>query len=288
MAGEPLDVVGSGCAAPPGRSDPGRPGGADPAPLHQRSHLDRRHRHRCPDAGVLPVGRHPAARGGGWLTYMLVTSVYRFAEARRYERAAPGPAEAGPWGTRFLLGTALAAFGWGAAGILLYPDAPVMNQVLLVFIVGGMMLGGASVLAPRSDAFLTFLLPTGLVPAARLLVSGDSPHVVMGLLAALFTGAVLVSTPEDSSHDRLLSAPGLREPGARPRVAGGQAIHRRGECAARVPCRGADGRTRSRLRSVCGRRSASASRPRRSCCRLASSSRSAFSPAASPTTSITF
>ena len=130
----------------------------------------------------------------GWLTYMLVTSGYRFAEARRYERAAPGPAEAGPWGTRFLLGTALAAFGWGAAGILLYPDAPVMNQVLLVFIVGGMMLGGASVLAPRSDAFLTFLLPTGLVPAARLLVSGDSPHVVMGLLAALFTGAVLVST----------------------------------------------------------------------------------------------
>jgi len=130
----------------------------------------------------------------GWLTYMLATSAFRFLAARRYERAAPGPAEAGPWGTRFVLGTALAGLGWGAAGILLYPNAPVINQVLLVFIVGGMMLGGASVLAPRPEAFLTFLLPTGLLPAARLIADGDGPHVVMGLLAVLFTAAVLVTT----------------------------------------------------------------------------------------------
>ena len=129
-----------------------------------------------------------------WLTYMVVTSAFRFVAVRRYERAAPEPADAAGWGTTFVLGTALAAVGWGAAGILLYPDAPVMNQVLLVFIVGGMMLGGASVLAPRTDAFLTFLLPTGLIPAARLIADGDGPHVVMGLLAVLFTAAVLVTT----------------------------------------------------------------------------------------------
>ena len=38
-----------------------------------------------------------------------------------------------------------------------------MNEVLLVFVIGGVMLGSASLLAARPEAFLTFLLPTGLV-----------------------------------------------------------------------------------------------------------------------------
>ena len=58
-----------------------------------------------------------------------------------------------------------------------------MNQVFLVFVLGGMMLGGASLLAARSEAFLAFLLPTGLLPAIRLLSEGDEEHLAMGLLA---------------------------------------------------------------------------------------------------------
>ena len=42
-----------------------------------------------------------------------------------------------------------------------------MNETFLVFVVGGVMLGGASLLAPRPEAFLTFLLPTGLLTAVR-------------------------------------------------------------------------------------------------------------------------
>jgi hypothetical protein len=38
--------------------------------------------------------------------------------------------------------------------------------------VGGMMLGGASLLAPRREAFLAFLIPTGLLPAIRLVYQG--------------------------------------------------------------------------------------------------------------------
>ena len=34
-----------------------------------------------------------------------------------------------------------------------------MNETFLVFVVGGVMLGGASLLAARPEAFLTFLAP---------------------------------------------------------------------------------------------------------------------------------
>ena len=69
-----------------------------------------------------------------------------------------------------------------------------MNEAFLVFVIGGVMLGGASLLAPRPEAFLTFLLPTGLVTAVRVASGGDEPHLIMGLLAALFTAATLTTT----------------------------------------------------------------------------------------------
>ena len=58
----------------------------------------------------------------------------------------------------------------GAGAFVLYPASQPMNEVFLVFVVGGVMLGGASLLAARPEAFLTFLLPTGL---AHRLASGQ-------------------------------------------------------------------------------------------------------------------
>ncbi len=57
-----------------------------------------------------------------------------------------------------------------------------------------MMLGASSVLAPRPEAFLSFLIPAGLGPAIRLFVEGDETHIAMGLLAVVFTLATLITT----------------------------------------------------------------------------------------------
>ncbi len=138
------------------------------------------------------VIQHPIVLG--WLLYMLLVSVGRFILARRFWRASPSCANIGRWSAAFTVGAGLAGGGWGAAGILLYPEAWLMNQVLVVFVLGGMMLGGASLLAPRPEAFLAFLIPTGLLPAIRLLYLGDEGHLAMGLLAIVFTVATLTTT----------------------------------------------------------------------------------------------
>jgi signal transduction histidine kinase/ActR/RegA family two-component response regulator len=57
-----------------------------------------------------------------------------------------------------------------------------------------MMLGAASLLAPRPEAFLAFLIPAGLGPTVRLVVQGDVTHVAMGLLAGMFTVATVMIT----------------------------------------------------------------------------------------------
>ena len=98
------------------------------------------------------------------------------------------------WNAAFVVGTALAAAGWAAAAIALYPSSPPMNEMLVVFVIGGVMLGSASLLAARPEAFLTFLLPTGLVTSWRVASQGDEEHLIMGFLGAVFTVATLITT----------------------------------------------------------------------------------------------
>jgi len=129
-----------------------------------------------------------------WLSYMLLVSVARLLLARKYWRASPDSTERDEWSTGFVAGTALAAAGWAAAAFVLYSPARPLNETFLVFVVGGVMLGGASLLAARREAFLTLLLPTGLLTAVRLAAVGDQTHMMMGFLTALFTAATVATT----------------------------------------------------------------------------------------------
>jgi signal transduction histidine kinase/ActR/RegA family two-component response regulator len=128
-----------------------------------------------------------------WLTYVLLVSAARFVLARRYWRVSPSDTETGRWKAMFVVGAGMAAAGWGAA-VFVLPTAEPIDEILIVFAVGGVMLGSASLLAARPEAFLTFLLPTGFLTAARLIIEGDHDHLMMGLLAAVFTVATVVTT----------------------------------------------------------------------------------------------
>ena len=70
-----------------------------------------------------------------------------------------------------------------------------------------MMLGAASLLAPRPEAFLAFIVPSGLAPAVRLVLQGDEAHLAMGLLASLFTAGHIGDHQANPSDDRLSPEP---------------------------------------------------------------------------------
>jgi signal transduction histidine kinase/ActR/RegA family two-component response regulator len=130
----------------------------------------------------------------GWWLYIALVTVVRFVSARRYWQAPPSSTDLNKWRNSFTIGVGFTAAGWGAAGFLLYPPVHLTNQIFLIFVLGGMMLGASSLLAPRPEAFLTYLIPVGLAPAARLFLERDKTHFAMGLLAVLFTLAILVTT----------------------------------------------------------------------------------------------
>ena len=129
-----------------------------------------------------------------WLAFMLLVAAGRFLLARRYRRAAAPDADSQQWNQAFVLGGALAGAGWGLGAILLSPPGQLMSEILVVFAVGGVMLGGASTLAARPEAFLTFLLPAGVLTSARLASVGDENHLIMGFLGGVFTAATVATT----------------------------------------------------------------------------------------------
>ena len=147
-----------------------------------------------------------------WAFYMCAVAVARFVLGWCYSHNSPSPPEAVHWGAAFTIGAGLAGIGWGAAGIVLYPEAQLAGQVFLVFILGGMMLGAASLLAPWPGAFIAFLTPAGLAPSGRLLLQGilhgDERHIAMGAMAVLFTVATLITTARN--HATILSSLGLQ------------------------------------------------------------------------------
>ena len=129
-----------------------------------------------------------------WLAYMIAVCVARFALAQRYRRASSTDATSRQWNTGFVVGTAAAAAGWCAGAVALYQSSVPMNEVLVVFVIGGVMLGSASLLAARPEAFLTFLIPTGLVASWRVASQGDEEHLIMGFLGLVFTIATIITT----------------------------------------------------------------------------------------------
>ena len=91
--------------------------------------------------------------------------------ATRFGHQSPSGLETRWWGWKFTIGAGLAGAGWGAAGILLYPEGDLAHQVFLLFILGGMMLGAVfPLLASWPPTFVAFLVPAGFAPALRLLV----------------------------------------------------------------------------------------------------------------------
>jgi len=127
-----------------------------------------------------------------WLGYMVIVTLGRLALEVRYRKAHDHD-NTRKWGLAFMIGVVFGASGWGAAGLVLYPEGSLVNQVFLAFVLGGMMVGAASVLAARVEAFAVFIVLSGLPTALRLFAPGDDVHIAMGLLALLYTVATLIT-----------------------------------------------------------------------------------------------
>ena len=128
----------------------------------------------------------------GWVAAMTAVTVVRVALRQRF-LGAPPPVEQHTVWARRLVWTALATgLLWGLGGAVFYQARAVVPELLLVFVIGGMVAGASGTLALHLPAFLAFTASAILPVAVRIFAEGDAPHLAMGVLALVYGVAMSV------------------------------------------------------------------------------------------------
>jgi signal transduction histidine kinase/CheY-like chemotaxis protein len=130
----------------------------------------------------------------GWVAVMAAVSILRAGLRRRYLRAHPSPDQHAVWAQRVVGAAFATGLVWGIGGALFYDPSAIVPQLVLVFVIGGMVAGASGTLALHVPAFLAFAWAAILPAAARMMAEGDTPHIAMGLLAVVFGGAMWLIT----------------------------------------------------------------------------------------------
>lgn len=127
----------------------------------------------------------------GWFTAVLGITLGRYLLYRAYLSAPAADLAAQSWADRFLVGAAAMGSMWGILGTVLFPVDSIPHQFLVIFVIGGMAMSAAVVLAPVKRVFYAFVLPALLPLIVVLGMQGDALHILMGMLAVVFTVVIL-------------------------------------------------------------------------------------------------
>jgi signal transduction histidine kinase/CheY-like chemotaxis protein len=130
----------------------------------------------------------------GWVAAMVVVFFFRASLRRAYLRAQPSIHEHDVWGRRLVWSALAAGLVWGLGGAVFYDTSAFVPQLLLVFVIGGMVAGASGTLALHVPAFIAFAASAITPPAARMAAEGDVPHIAMSLLAIVYGVAMWLIT----------------------------------------------------------------------------------------------
>jgi PAS domain S-box-containing protein len=139
-----------------------------------------------------------------WLGTLSAVTLVRIGLWLNYHRRAPGMVDAATWGRVFTVGTCLVGIIWGMGGALLYPQGDLGGQMLLLFVLAGMVAGATGLMATLPAAFRAFALPALAPIAVRLVIDGDKLHLAMAAMCALF-GVAMSRVAEDGAKGLIVS-----------------------------------------------------------------------------------
>ena len=130
-----------------------------------------------------------------WLVLVAFVTGGRIVLYRRFVHNQSDIADFSAWRRRFVAGAALMGCAWGLLGSVLLPRGEILYQLLLMFIVGGVVTSALVVLTPVRLAFYSFAL-TALLPLIFSTFAQDGPfYLYVGLMQLVFSAVTLALAP---------------------------------------------------------------------------------------------
>jgi len=126
-----------------------------------------------------------------WFAVMLAVSIGRVAIHLRYVRAAHDAASAPRWEKIFAAGALAAGAVWSFVPAVLFDEARGAQQIAIVFVVGGSMIGAAGLYSASTRAFAGYTALPFALTVYQLAMIPDSAYRLMALMLVLFAGILL-------------------------------------------------------------------------------------------------
>lgn len=128
-----------------------------------------------------------------WFGCNVLVIISRYALYFRYKKAAKPDKEKPLWEHYFMATLFLTGSVFGSAGIFLYDQNSLMNQVFLTFVIGGMVTGSVGAYSIYLRAFFVYSTPAILFLPARFIMQGDREHLSMAVMVLMFYSIMMYS-----------------------------------------------------------------------------------------------
>jgi signal transduction histidine kinase len=126
-----------------------------------------------------------------WFWVVLLVTAGRWMLWRQYRRRRRAGMEGSPrWPRLAGCGSFLAGLSWGLGGVVMFPTVPVLGQVFLTLVIGGMCAGAVVVNASHLPSLVAFLLPASLPMAVLFFVEGSTTGNALGSMIVVFAVAL--------------------------------------------------------------------------------------------------
>jgi len=129
-----------------------------------------------------------------WFLSLLLATLAKYLLLLKYRSRKPDPARSYRWGDYFVAGAVVTGLLWGSAGIFLFPEKSLGQQIFTVFVLGGMVAGAAGTFSALRGAFLAFSLPALIPVTVKFFTIADDIHIAMGTMIILFLILMIVTS----------------------------------------------------------------------------------------------
>jgi len=134
-----------------------------------------------------------------WIAGMSLVAAGRLAVRRKYLQVNPSADESGRWTTYFVSGTIATGAAWGVGAAVFFDPADPVVQLIVTFVIGGMIAGASGTLATYVPAFIGFEVPALLGLAGGMVVIGDTAHVGFVFLLLVY-GVVMTMVASNTQR----------------------------------------------------------------------------------------
>jgi signal transduction histidine kinase len=125
-----------------------------------------------------------------WVCVVALVTSGRWVLWLRYRRLRSSITAVAQWSWLAACGSLLAGMCWGLGGLVLFPITPVLGQIFLTFVIGGMCAGAVVISASHLPSLLAFLLSASLPMAVLFLGQETRTAAGLGTMTLVFAAAL--------------------------------------------------------------------------------------------------